>query len=52
MMRVLPLTSPVGFALRQVWGPGPRCRRLGAQVSVTRLNKIIGKAIECVRKRK
>ena len=49
MMRVLPLTSPVGFAPP---GVGPRCRRLGAQVSVTRLNKIIGKAIECVRKRK
>ena len=48
MMRVLPLTSPVGFAPRV----GPRCRRLGAQVSVTRLNKIIVKAIECVRKRK
>src|SRR5262245_61487140 len=31
--RVLPLTSPVGFAPRPVWGP--RCRRLGAQVNVT-----------------
>jgi len=31
---VLPLTSPAGFAPRPVWGP--RCRRLGAQVNVTR----------------
>jgi hypothetical protein len=39
MLRVLPLTSPAGFAPRPVWGP--RCRRLGAQVSVTRFGTCI-----------